>query len=895
MVGLTVAAAALMPANGLAATPIATDWVQGPAQGPPARAAAAEAYDSTRGRTVLFGGTTSASSAASSTFDGDTWENDGATWTQIPVSGPPARAFGQMVYDSARAVSVLFGGYSGSGVLGDTWEWDGLTWTQRVTLHSPPARFWFAMTYDSTRHVTVLFGGSGPTGTLLGDTWEYNGNDWTQVTTAHAPSARMGLGLAFDAVRGRTVLFGGRTDSRLNDTWEYDGIDWTQVAASNPPTARFWHSMAYDAALGTVVVFGGDYFVPFCCLGSNNETWVYDGSCWQQLLTTDRPSPRIWAPVAYDTAHSTLVMFGGDNEVAPDAVFGDTQELTPIGNAPVAGLAIAFLHFPQEPALSTTSQPVTLTNAGAAPLAISGIAGSGAFATSDDCPRSPATLAAGAACTITVAFTPPNGNFGSMTGTLTLTDNAGTGAQSIPLSGSGEWGFLQASPSPVDFGAVVINQAAPATVIETITVPAQATLVTGFDATSPFVATNLDCPLGTALSFGATCHVQIAFAPSTGGTYTGQLTIHDNEQGFARTVQLSGTAIVVPPATITLQLSYGGGATAPTFAHTLNVQAQTNIASGTATFSFNGQQVGGSVNLVGGSGVQTISLDDSLIPAGAGTYPLVVSVHSTDPNVSDNSVTQSVMVRQAAENLAWTGTGLAVAGVPAVLSAKVAPPAGETQLYDFRDHPVWVRFDVSDSSGSESTYYAQVSDVMTPFGYLGQGTASVDGAALVPGAYRVRARLVASSGSDGPNAYAGGEDLVTAYAAEPARGGFMAGAGQQQSMSLAFEFAPGSTPSGGLQWVQAVQVTGSDGGLHDAYKVIASTLVGSVDSHSHTATATGQASVAVFDATTGARYAAFDQNTTYQLSVAADGTVNLTTGAGSWSGTLSPGPAINHL
>src|SRR5439155_1023310 len=91
-------------------------------------------------------------------------------------------------------------------------------WVQ-VSNTGPAARLWSAMTYDSTRHVIVLFGGE--LDTLLNDTWQYDGNDWTQVITAHAPAARRGHAIAYDPARGVTVLFGGQSSVNLNDTWEF--------------------------------------------------------------------------------------------------------------------------------------------------------------------------------------------------------------------------------------------------------------------------------------------------------------------------------------------------------------------------------------------------------------------------------------------------------------------------------------------------------------------------------------------------------------------------------------------------------------------------------------------------------------------------------------------------
>jgi hypothetical protein len=75
-----------------------------------------------------------------------------------------------MAYDSTRDRIVLFGGSSPPAPLfyGDTWEWDGHTWTLAART-GPPARFAHAMTFDGALGVTVLFG--GPSGVAVAEMW----------------------------------------------------------------------------------------------------------------------------------------------------------------------------------------------------------------------------------------------------------------------------------------------------------------------------------------------------------------------------------------------------------------------------------------------------------------------------------------------------------------------------------------------------------------------------------------------------------------------------------------------------------------------------------------------------------------------------------------------------
>src|ERR1041384_4804856 len=63
-----------------------------------------------------------------------------------PISGRYGHA---MAYDSARGVTVLFGGFAGD-YLSDTWEWNGTVWTRR-TVTGPPGREYAAMVFDAAR------------------------------------------------------------------------------------------------------------------------------------------------------------------------------------------------------------------------------------------------------------------------------------------------------------------------------------------------------------------------------------------------------------------------------------------------------------------------------------------------------------------------------------------------------------------------------------------------------------------------------------------------------------------------------------------------------------------------------------------------------------------------
>ncbi len=106
---------------------------------------------------------------------------------------------------------------------------------------------------------------------------------------------------------------------------------------------------------------------------------------------------------------------------------------TGAGSAPSASLSATSLTYSgQLVGASSTAQPVKLTNAGNAALAISSITASGDFSQTNTCGSS---LAAGANCSISVTFKPSAG--GSRTGSLSVTDNASPSTQSVSLFGTG--------------------------------------------------------------------------------------------------------------------------------------------------------------------------------------------------------------------------------------------------------------------------------------------------------------------------------------------------------------------------------------------------------------------------------------------------------------------------
>lgn len=136
-----------------------------------------------------------------------------------------------------------------------------------------------------------------------------------------------------------------------------------------------------------------------------------------------------------------LVAIGQDTQ-GPDTFLVSYLQ----GSFPAAITNPTVVSFSPQPINTTSgSQPVTLTNAGAAALNLSGISISGAnsqdFSQTNTCSG---TLLTGASCQINVTFTPSAG--GTRTAQLTINDSASGSSQTVALTGAGQDFLLSATP-----------------------------------------------------------------------------------------------------------------------------------------------------------------------------------------------------------------------------------------------------------------------------------------------------------------------------------------------------------------------------------------------------------------------------------------------------------------
>ena len=220
-------------------------------------------------------------------------------------------------------------------------------------------------------------------------------------------------------------------------------------------------------------------------------------------------------------------------------------------NVPVAFASPASLSFgTQQIGTSSASQQVTVSNTGGGRLSIASLAFSTAhFSQSGNCVA--ASLAAGQSCTVNVVFSPSAS--GSLTSTLSISHGAAGSPLNIALTGIGSTlpvPVVQASPSSAAFpGVTVVGQpSAIQSIIISSAGPGSVTLGTLATSTSEFViagGNSGNCAAGMIVAQGASCTIDVRFAPSAAGARTGTLSVASNGTPSLLPVALAGDATSV--------------------------------------------------------------------------------------------------------------------------------------------------------------------------------------------------------------------------------------------------------------------------------------------------------------------------------------------------------------
>jgi subtilase family serine protease len=301
-----------------------------------------------------------------------------------------------------------------------------------------------------------------------------------------------------------------------------------------------------SAAADTVNVYSMNGFsgmVSFTCTAASG-------------ITCPAPSPVTLAsggsaPVTLNISASSSAASGNNNILltATAGSFVHTLGIQAFVIAPAASLAPSSVFLGIQP-LGTSSPKgtVTLSNTGVSALSIASIAIAGSnssdFSLTQNCPLS---LAVNAACVIQPTFKPTAA--GPRKSSISISDNSGSGVQTILLTGVGA--AINTAPSSLTFNSQQVGTPSTAQAV-TITNEGSTVVnlwqITFLGANAGDFSKSNTSTCGSSLGAGANCAVNVIFTPAAAGSRTASLLISNDGGGSPQAVTLTGAGTSGPAA-----------------------------------------------------------------------------------------------------------------------------------------------------------------------------------------------------------------------------------------------------------------------------------------------------------------------------------------------------------
>jgi hypothetical protein len=262
---------------------------------------------------------------------------------------------------------------------------------------------------------------------------------------------------------------------------------------------------------------------------------------------------------------------------------------------------------------------VTVSNTGGATLHINSLAVAGDpdfFTLANNCVGGTGVVPGGS-CTIQMEFQPHSAGPGSAT--LTVGSDASNGVISVSLSGTGvSPATASVSPAAVNFGSQAVSTQSASQIVTVSSTGTGPLHISSFaiSGDADFSILNSNCPIGSGMTQGASCIIQVAFAPKSVGAGSAMLIINSDASNGPVSVGLSGSGID----------------------YALSAPASLNVRSGDRV------QTTITVSAVGGNFSNAVALSCSGLPSGASCS---FSPASVVPGASSASSSLSINTQQS--------------------------------------------------------------------------------------------------------------------------------------------------------------------------------------------------------------------------------------------------------
>ena len=299
----------------------------------------------------------------------------------------------------------------------------------------------------------------------------------------------------------------------------------------------------------------------------------------------------------------------GKLTIASNAYFKGTGGLSAQGNTvALSGSAVGLTasgslnNFPTQLVKQSSTQTVSITNSGAlVKLTGLSIPGTTNFTVSGGTCAVGKTLATGASCTVSVTFDPTSTGTKEHSLAVASTDPASPLLVSVKGTGT----QLTLSPTSLAFGTVssgttkalnltVTNSNGSYTIAPTISGTGFTILTTGNTCTA-------------AIPAGGSCTLPIQFAPTSGASYAGTLTLAPAAGSASPTVALSGTGQAGTTTALASSLNPSTSGQAVTFTATVTASSGATPTGTVGFYSGSGSTLMGTETLSGGVATYTTS------------------------------------------------------------------------------------------------------------------------------------------------------------------------------------------------------------------------------------------------------------------------------------------------
>ena len=471
----------------------------------------------------------------------------GANWTVFNSIGPGTGqiyTFNNVTVDSANRIYIADNGNNRVVRMDDMAGTNFTSFTQSqpvgpyiYSLSGP-----VAVAVDSAGRIYVAEN-NGPTPTVI-RVDDMTGANWSSITVG-------GNGINSIAVDSTGIVYAGGGGVYLVDNqagvlsyggtiapvgpYYVFGITAVPLPSPRPSAVSFTPpALTFTQNIGTsstqpitITNFGGSPldFTPFVAAGGFTES---DNCAGTVVAGTSCTANVTFAPTVPGPYAGTLTVNDDSFNLGPV----QTLALTGTGTAPAASVTPASLSFQSQVIGSTSNaRTITLTSTGTGPLTVTTVIATAPFNQTGTCIG---TIAPGSTCTISVTFSPTA--IGAASGSVTITDNAGT--QTVALTGNGS-APVSLSSSSLNFGSMAVGATSAARAVTLNNRQSVPLNFSSISASGPFLVATNTC--GTSIAANSSCSVGIEFSPTALGAATGTLTFGDDALLSPQTVSLSGT------------------------------------------------------------------------------------------------------------------------------------------------------------------------------------------------------------------------------------------------------------------------------------------------------------------------------------------------------------------